>query len=187
SNPKVCCGTDITPVCSRSCDRCISNPTCVFPYGIEQFTITATIYLSPSCCNWTIAWQESARNSSITTGAANHDFYMEAQLNRCITPCVSSPYFTNPPVAIFCTNQCIVYNPGVDDNSRDAEGRADSLAYSFGYPQDKAGSNIPYDYPYSNDAPLIYAGTSKTQAFTPPTCYGFHLDSVTGDLEFKAI
>ncbi len=187
ASPKVCCGTDITPVCSRSCSRCISNSSCVFPYGIEQFTITSTVYLSPPCCNYTIAWEENARNSNITTGAANQTFYMEAQLNRCIKPCVSSPYFTNPPVAIFCTNQCIVYNPGVDDDSRDAEGRADSLAYSFGTPQSGQGANIPYDYPYTNDAPLIYAGTSKHQAFIPPTCYGFHLDSITGDLEFKAI
>lgn len=188
ANPDVCCGTDITPVCKRSCDRCeATTPPCSFPYGIEQWTITAVVYLPPPCCNYTIAWQENARSSLITTGAANASFYDEVYLNRCIKPCVSSPYFTIPPVGIFCTNQCIVYNPGVDDNSRDAEGRADSLVYSFGIPYSSQGNSIPYLYPYTNDAPLIYAGSSKNEAFIPPTCYGFHLDSTTGDIEFKAL
>ena len=182
----VCCGTDITPVCNRSCDRCISNPSCVFPYGIEEFTITEKVYFPPGCCNYTISWEENARNSAITTGAANQTFYVEVHVNTCVKPCVSSPYFTNPPVAIFCINQCEVYNPGVDDNSRDAEGRADSLSYSFGVPLSGPGQQIPYQTPYTNDAPLIYAGQSKNQPFIPPYCYGFHLDSTTGDLEFKA-
>jgi len=187
ASPAVCCGTDITPVCNRSCDRCISNPSCVFPYGIEEFTITAKVYFDPNCCNYTISWFESARNSAITTGAANQNFYIEVHVNTCVKPCVSSPYFTNPPVAIFCVNQCEVYNPGVDDNSRDAEGRADSLSYSFGVPLSAVGQTIPYQTPYTNDAPLIYAGTGKNQPFIPPYCYGFHLDSTTGDLEFKAV
>ncbi len=184
---QVCCGTDITPVCNRSCTRCISNSSCVFPYGIEEFTITEKVYLSPNCCHYTFSWEENARNSAITTGAANQTFYIEVHVNICVQPCVSSPYFTNPPVAIFCVNQCEVYNPGVDDNSRDAEGRADSLSYSFGVPLSGPGMTIPYQTPYTNDAPLIFAGQSKTQPFIPPYCYGFHLDSTTGDLEFKAV
>src|SRR6185437_8745384 len=126
------------------------------------------------------------RNGAITTGAAGDDFYEEVHLNSCIKPCASSPYFTTPPVGIFCVNQCIVYNPGADDDSRDAEGRADSLSYSFGFPESGPGANIGYSSPYTHDAPLIYAGKSKNQPFVPPFCYGFHLDSTTGDIMFKA-
>src|SRR6185437_13660309 len=147
ANPDVCCGTDVTPVCDRSCTRCISNSGCPFPYGIEEFTITAIVYLPPNCCDWTISWEECCRNGAITTGAAGDDFYEEAHFNRCIKPCESSPDFTNPPVGIFCVNQCIVYNPGADDDSRDAEGRADSLSYSFGFPESGPAANIGYSSP----------------------------------------
>lgn len=186
ANPSVCCGTDITPVCARTCDRCISNSSCVFPYGIEEFTIIATVYLPPSCCNWTIAWEECCRSGAITTGAAGDDFYIEAKLNGCVKPFVSSPYFTAPPVAMFCVNQCVIYNPGVEDDDRDSLGRADSLVYSFVSPQSSAGTDIGYSSPYSFDAPVIYAGKSKNDSFVQPYCYGFHIDLSNGDIKFKA-
>ena len=182
----ICCGTDITPVCSKSCDRC-QGSSCSFAYGIEEFTITAIIYLPGPCCKYSIIWQENSRSSAITTGAANQNCYVEDQLDRCIKPGLSSPYFSVPPITIFCTNQCTVLSPGIIDNDVDSAGRPDSLSFSFGYPQSAEGSNIPYNSPYTYDAPLIYAGSSKSQAFVPPYCYGFHIDSTTGDIEFKAV
>lgn len=131
ANPNVCCGTDITPVCGRSCSRCISNSNCPFPLGIEQFTITARVYIPPPCCNYTISWEECCRNGAITTGAAGNDFWSEVYMNRCIKPCDNSPYFTSPPVGIFCVGQCVVYNPGANDDDRDVNGNADSLAFSL--------------------------------------------------------
>ena len=183
----VCCGMDITPVCSKGCDRC-SNSSCSFTYGIEEFTITATAYLPPECCFYTIAWSgiSISRSSDITTEAASNGFYIESNLNRCIKPTLSSPYFSDPPMTIFCVNQCVVNNPGVIDQAVDSAGRPDSLSYKLVLPQSDYGTDISYYTPYSFDAPVIYAGTSKNQPFVPPYCYGFHLDSTNGTMEFKA-
>jgi len=184
--PDVCCGTDITPVCKNSCDRCQSS-SCTFAYGVQEWTITATVYLAGPCCNYAIVWQENSRSSNITTGAADDNFYEEVYLNRCVKPGDNSPYFSAPPMAIFCTNQCVVYNQGAFDIDTDAKGRPDSLAYLFGKPQSAQGKNISYNYPYAYNAPVIYAGTAVNEPFVLPACYGFHLDSSTGDISFKAL
>nr|MDQ3073930.1 hypothetical protein [Bacteroidota bacterium] len=93
-------GLDITPVCKSSCTRC-SDLSCDFPFGIEQYQITATVYLGNyNCCTFNIAWEQCCRNNAITTGPSG-SFYVEAMLNRCVTPYDNSPYFTNPPVAIY--------------------------------------------------------------------------------------
>ncbi len=183
----LCCGTDITPICNNSCDRCSGGPSCNFAYGIEEFIITSVVYLPPPCCKYTIAWQENSRSSTITTGAADDNLYIEDYLDRCIKPTSSSPYFSTPPITIFCVNQCIVYNSGVADHGVDSAGRADSLSFRLAPPQSDHGTDIQYSSPYSYDAPVIFAGTSKKQAFVLPYCYGFHLDSANGDMEFKAV
>jgi len=186
-NTNLCCGTDITPICSKSCDRCNGGASCSFAFGIEEFIITSVVYLPPPCCKYTIAWQENSRSGTITTGAAGDNLYLEDYLDRCIKPGLSSPYFSEPPLTIFCENQCTVYNPGVVDRDVDSAGRADSLSFKLVPPQSDHGTDIPYYTPYSYDLPVIYAGTSPNQPFVPPYCYGFHLDSTNGTIEFKAI
>src|SRR5665213_2079808 len=44
ANPNVCCGTDITPTCASSCDRC-KDANCDFPYGIQVWTTKAIRYI----------------------------------------------------------------------------------------------------------------------------------------------
>ena len=184
-------GKDVTPVCKSSCTRC-SSPSCSFPFGIQEWEETQTVHFPPTaCCKYEISWDECCRNGALTTINPD-DFYINALLNRCDTPCDNSPYFTNPPLAIICVNQCFMFNQGVNDVNVDSRGNADSLVYSLTPPLDYGGAAYSYNSPYSYKEPLKYSG-----AFGNPTggkwdpahkiCNGFHLDSVTGDLYFKPV
>ncbi|MCX6352969.1 MAG: hypothetical protein NTX03_14095, partial [Bacteroidetes bacterium] len=192
-------GKDITPTCKKSCSRCgkksntnYGDQSCKFPYGIEQYFMTARVILpsskySSTCCEFEIAWTQCCRSAGITTGGTWGNFWVTATLNRCAKPCNSSPYFTNPPVAIVCKGQCITFNNGVNDDDIDSAGNADSLVFSFTKPMGAAGTPVPYSSPYKYNIPLKFTGfPDATKKWDPPKCEGLHLDSATGDLQFKA-
>ncbi|HPD65145.1 MAG TPA: PKD domain-containing protein [Bacteroidia bacterium] len=175
---------DITPVCTSSCTRCQSTG-CSFPYGIEQYTFTKLVVLSNagSCCDLIISYQECCRNSTITTGAANTNFYIDAKMNRCQNPCDNSPSFTNPPIAIICVGQDFIFNHGVFDVDIDSNGDLiDSLSYSWTQPLTGAGSYAPWTSPYSYDKPLLFWGFPYANQSSP---LGFHLDPFTGNISFR--
>jgi hypothetical protein len=184
-------GQDITPVCEkRECTRC-TNSSCRIPFGIEQYFFDDTIDVSKvNCSEFTIAWQQQARNVNIETGAAGLNFYCEASFSRrppADKPCDNSPYFTRPPIAIYCKDRCEIYNPGVNDDDMNARGEADSLSYEFTDPLQGEGQTIPYISGFSKDAPLKFDGfPDKDGEFDPPKCKGFHLDPETGEIKFKA-
>ncbi len=166
--------TGIDPNCPVQ-SRCQNQWT----YGIEEHVFRAEVDLSAyNCCEWTISWAQSARNSNITTGAANQNFYTFAKLNKCVTPCNSSPQFTNPPVAIVCHNQDFIFNNGAVD-TLDA---GDSLSYSLAPGFQSPGQSITYNSPYSYTRPMCFFGQPNTN-LNPPA--GFHLDPLTGDIQFR--
>jgi len=184
-------GKDITPVCQKSCTRC-SDKNCTFPFGIQQYFITALVILPPGCCDYQISWTQCCRSAEISTGATWANYYIQSQMSRCTFGyCDNSPYFTNPPVAIYCTNQCVVYNPAANDDDRDpANGNPDSLVYSLTDPLTAAGSPTPWSGSYSTYQPLDYDGFPDDTGgiFNPPaSCKGFHLNPITGELDFKAV
>jgi hypothetical protein len=53
------------------------------------------------------------------------NFFTEATVNRCQTPCNSAPVFTNDAAALVCAGADFVYNLGAVDPD------GDSLSYSF--------------------------------------------------------
>jgi gliding motility-associated-like protein len=182
-------GKDITPVCKKSCTRC-TDAQCDFPFGIQQYFITATVILKKGCCDYKISWEQCCRSAGITTGATWKDYYIESTLSACTHGCDNSPYFANPPVAIYCTNQCVVYNPGANDDDRDVNGEPDSLAYSLVDPLTGPGSSVPWTGSYSSQEPLDYSGFpgNPDGTFEPPKiCDGFHVDPITGEIKFKAV
>ena len=182
-------GLDITPTCKKSCTRC-TDRACKFPYGIQQYYITCKVILPPGCCDYKISWNQCCRSAGITTGATWNDYYIEAALNACTTPCDNSPYFTNPPVAVYCKGQCIQYNQGANDDDKNGRGEADSLVYSFTPPLQSAGNQVNWASGYSYQDPLAYDGFAnqdRNGEWNPPkTCKGFHMDPATGDIQFKA-
>ncbi|TNE80045.1 MAG: T9SS type B sorting domain-containing protein [Bacteroidetes bacterium] len=166
--------TGIDPRCPVQ-SRC----TGTFPYGIEEHVFQGTIDLSSySCCEWTISWAQNARGSNISTGMANQNFYTEAKLNKCVTPCNSSPDFTNPPVAIVCRNQDFVFNNGALDTI-DA---GDSLSYHWAPALINAGVQATYLPPFSPTRPITFFGFPMAHLPDPA---GIHLDSITGDIRFR--
>jgi len=166
--------TGIDPNCPTQ-SRCQNQWT----YGIEEHVFRTTVDLSAyNCCEWTISWQQQARNSNITTGQANQNFYTFATLNKCVTPCNSSPDFTNPPVAIVCHNQDFVFNNG----ALDTNDVGDSLSYSLAPALTGANASTTYNSQYSANNPLCYLGFPNKNLVWPA---GFHLDPVTGDIMFR--
>ena len=178
---------DITPGCKNKCNRC-NDRGCSYEFGIEQYTMSAIIYLGgQNCCEFTVGWEQSARNSKISTGAAGLNFYSESTINICVKPCDNSPYFTNPPIAIVCRGDCILLNPGANDDDKNGRGEGDSLSYAFAEPLSGHNQPITYSSGYKYDQPLLYEGyPDRTVDYNPPKCKGFNLDSVTGDITFKA-
>ena len=191
---------DITPVCKKSCTQCGSSPnsspgntSCKFQYGIEKFVYQQTIYLSSyssSCCNFTISWSaDSSRSGNITTGGSGENLYVQAMLNRCGSGvnANSSPFFTTEPLLIVPMDQCISYNPGVQDFNVDSLGRRDSLVYSLYAPMQSSSKKTTWSSPYDYNKPLKFDSFPKYNAvWNPPSCAGFHFDATNGTLNFKA-
>lgn len=167
--------TGIDPNCPVQ-SRCSGSWT----YGIEEHVFVAQVDLSSytNCCEWKISWSQNARNTAITTGQAGQNFYTFATLNKCVTPCNSSPQFTNPPVAIVCHNQDFVFNNG----ALDTNDVGDSLSYSFAPALIGDNTQATYISPYAPNRPLCFFGMPNVNLQWPA---GIHLDPVTGDLMFR--
>ena len=118
-------------------------------------------------------WQLCCRNSNITTGLGDADFFSESWLNRCLSVADNSPEFKNLPIEIRCAGQDVIYNHGVYD----ADG--DSLSYAMAPPL--GGSFIS---PWSYNYPLTCLGANNPNPnANPPT--GFNLNASTGDLSSR--
>ncbi|MEA3496748.1 MAG: hypothetical protein U9R42_12020, partial [Bacteroidota bacterium] len=167
--------TDITSVCSNSCTRCQTG-SCSFPYGVEKYEYQKLVVLNTACCELILSYQMCCRNATITTGIANKYFYIEATLNRCITPQNSSPTFRNEALNLLCKDQDYQLNVGAYDTD------GDSLAYEFAYPLEGHGSNISYSGQYDYDKAFYFYGFPNKNLPLPK---GIHLNPSTGDLSFR--
>ena len=149
---------DITPVCGHNCSRC-SSSTCSFPFGIEKYVYTGILFLANagSCCEILLEHQGSSRSSTTTTGDPNLFFYIDARLNRCISPCNNSPEFFSDPIRIICIGVDFYYNLNYQDFDMDSNGvLLDSLSFEWTPPL--VGYNAPFTYTgtYAFDHPIYY-------------------------------
>ena len=175
---------DITPFCPSGCSQC-SNSGCTFAYGVQKYVCTKLAVLSSaiSCCKVSMSFQECCRPPSITTGASSQNFYTDAELDRCVSPCDHSPRFTNPPITIICEAQDFVFNHGiVDDNVDSSGGLLDSLFFEWTQPMTGSTTFTPWTGQYAYDHPIYYWGF-KNAALPSPR--GFFLDRNTGDIRFR--
>ena len=177
---------DITPTCGHSCTRC-QSASCSFPYGIEQYTFTKFLVFdnSVSCCELLLSYKGCCRSSAFTNIQPGQLFYLEAMLNRCISPCDNSPSLTNPPIAIICLGQDFVFCHGVVDIDVNPNGVfIDSLAYEWIAPSSATNTAVAFNHPYTFDKPLFFWGYPDANLAFPR---GFHLDDHTGGLIFRPL
>ncbi|MDW8016046.1 MAG: gliding motility-associated C-terminal domain-containing protein [Bacteroidia bacterium] len=153
---------DITPVCPGGQSRCSGSG----PYGWQEHIYEGILQLPPGCSDWTLWYYNCCRNSSITTGPADDDFTIYAQLNNTQVPCNNSPVFVEPPAAIACLGQRICINPGVTDPD------GDDLVFSLTFCRSTSPSNsVGYGGGFSGTNPL-------------PTTTGTSVDPQTGTVCF---
>lgn len=155
-------GNDITPLCPGWPSPC-QSPNPAIPIGVEEHIYRGVMTVSPSCTNWTLSYSLCCRNSDITNGQKDQNFYISTQLQTGVTPCNSSPQFANPPVPFICIGQEFNFNHGAIDPD------GDSMSFSI----------VPCRI--SATGPVSYVtGLSATQPFhsnTPIT-----IDPRTGNI-----
>lgn len=175
-------GKDITPICRGTQTRCASSSSS-YKYGFQEYKLTSIVDLSSwrksGCCGVTISWQQCCRNNGVTTGPANSNFYVEALMNICQSPCASSPKWAASPTNLLCKGADALLNMGVDISSGSG---IDNVTYSLGTPKTSTTGNANYSGKFKNTAPLSFLGFPRSNL---PAPRGFHLDSKTGELSFR--
>ncbi len=166
---------DVTGVGSNcpNQSRCNGN----FQYGIEEHIWKTTIDLSSySCCEWILSWEQCCRNEAITTGQSTQNYYVTAELNKCVNN--SSPSFSSLPIRILCKGLNTTYNLGLVDTI-DAN---DSFSFELVKARMSSTAFCTYNGSYSEERPLRFLGFPNQNTAFPG---GFHLDPSTGDLRFR--
>lgn len=114
-------GQDVTPVCSSSPTACPNGAAGL--YGIERWIYETDIDLPAGCGNDWIIWHDNCcRSAAIDnlTGSSGQGSTFYATLDNTLTPCNSSPQFTNLPQFFNCTNRPTLLNLGVVDPDGDS-------------------------------------------------------------------
>jgi len=109
--------TDFTPLCPGQQSRCANSSSSNI--GWEEHVYESSNIQLQACTDWVISTTDCCRNSSITTGSNDEDFYIYIQVNTQAAPCNNSPRYSNRPAALLCNNQSFCFNPGVSDPDGD--------------------------------------------------------------------
>ena len=185
---------EITPLCTSEAARC----TPVNGYGGEgaeehtyrgvlNFNVSPLSALKNCSGKIIIGATISARNGAITTGAANQNLYIDAELVLKNAPCNSSPTLSSIPIIFLCCNQPLFDNIGAVDLVDN-----DSLSYSWGKPRSAITSNVGYGGKWSYDyAFSVYDPRNPIEPYNPIPSnnppIGIYLNPVNGDIVFTPI
>ncbi|HEX5001054.1 MAG TPA: PKD domain-containing protein [Bacteroidia bacterium] len=157
-NPVSGTGQEVTPLCSTAVSTCNGG---IFT-GIQEWVYEGIVTLPMQCTDWTFSYNLCCRNAAITniSAPAASTFYIYATLNNTVSPCNSSPTFSNKPVPFACLGQQFCFNHG----AYDVDG--DSLAYSLINPLQTATTTVTYNPGFSATNPLT---SSPAVAFNNST------------------
>ncbi|MCB9261250.1 MAG: hypothetical protein H6607_02585 [Flavobacteriales bacterium] len=185
---------DITQVCSSVSKPCYPANT-YSNAGMERLTYIGNVdlqsskygnMLSSGNCVVRIETSQCCRNTTITTGGANQNFYTYATINVCLAPVNNSPQFITDPVAFLCCNKPYYGNVGGFDNLD-----FDSLSYRFAPPITGYNLYTSYSgsYSYNNPFTVYYPGSLKPPYNNPYASppIGLFLDEETGRLVFTPV
>lgn len=155
---------EVTPVCPGTPTLC-NTPGATINGIMEHYWTADFDFCAANCSTYTIGWQTCCRNSNINTlfQPAATGIYASTTVNPFLTPCNSSPQFTNPPLAYICQNQSYIFSQGANDPD------GDSLAYLVGPCMRNDSDSVAY-LPF----------TSATQPLGPDWIVS--LDSITGNV-----
>jgi len=177
-------GVEITPVCASSCTRCDSS-SCSFPYGFQKYVYQKLYVIknAGSCCEILLSYSSCCRPSTITTGPASTNFYINAWFNRCLSKDDNSlTFFQNSPM-LACIGQDLVINTGGYDIDIDSLNNSkDSIVFDWERPQTSQGSYVTYSGNYAYDKPIFFWGFPAANL---PFPRGFHLDKNNGDISVR--
>ncbi len=139
-------GVQITPLCPSALSTCNGGTFT----GIQEWIYEGIVTLPMQCPDWVFSYNLCCRNAAINTitNPGTSTFYIYATLNNTITPCNSSPVFSNKPVPFACLGQQFCFNHGTFD----ADG--DSLAFQLMTPMQTAVTTVNYIPPYNATQPL---------------------------------
>ena len=191
---------DVTPVCISASGPCNPQNSAFSGEGVEEHTYEATVDFTKSplnnftnkssCCEVTFYVGQCCRNSKITTGPANQNFFATAMLNICNLKkmkdtCNNSPYLSNEPIGFLCCNQPYYFNNGAVDTVE-----FDSFSYKLVHgissiPNGSVSYSSPFTFKYPM-TPFCIPPTSitcKPNVKTDPP-RGFYMDEGTGDIIF---
>jgi gliding motility-associated-like protein len=191
---------DVTPVCASGTGPCNPQNTGFSGEGVEEHTFEATVDFTKaplknftnnsSCCEVTFYVGQCCRNSKITTGPANNNFFATAMINLCNLKkmedsCNNSPYLSNEPIGFLCCNQPYYFNNGAIDTVE-----FDSFSYKLVHgistlPNTSVNYSSPFTFKYPM-TPFCIPPTSITcrpnTKTDPPR--GFFMDESSGDIIF---
>jgi PKD repeat protein len=170
------------PQCPNTKNQC-TNRGCatpgVYAPSAERYEFKGTINLGSSsglpanCCNVRLSWSVCCRNP--LNNAQSGNFYTDAIINRClvVSPCNSSPVFTNDPKLNICGGENFIFNNGAHDPD------GDSLSYSFSPALQAFGIPLTYNAPYSPNRPMPWTGAPDASFPAGISC-----NPKTGDIMF---
>ncbi len=187
---------DITPLCEDTCSECSVNqyggaPNCNLGYGMQlyqyEYTLDASTLKNAGCCMVRFYWTSCCRNDEIDNiqNPMAQSIYMYGEVDICDSQGVNGPMFTTSSYPIFYAGEDVSYSLGLVDPDHD------SLVVSLAHPLNGGPTNanpsgsftlVPYVSGYSPTKPLKFLGWPNADLSLP---YGFHLDSLTGDLQFR--
>lgn len=174
---------DIIQTCSSLksiCTNCNTRVGGTFAPGIEVYVFEGNVNLSTissACCNIKLGVSVYGYGLAITNFTPDN-FYTECLINRCISPCNSSPVFTNEPKVLVCSGVDLVYNLGAIDPD------GDSLSYAFGNSYKGPGVGVTWNPPFNEAYPFPYLGAPNANAPYPA---GFRINPSTGDILFRPL
>lgn len=161
-NPIPGTGQEVTPLCPSAVSSCNGG---IFT-GIQEWVYEGVVTLPMQCTDWVFSYNLCCRNAAITTitNPGSSTFYIYASLNNTISPCNSSPTFSNKPVPFACVGQQYCFNHG----AYDADG--DSLVYSLITPYQNATTTVGYIPPFTPTDPLTSSPAVSFNTSTGDIC-----------------
>lgn len=155
----------------------ISRCTGSYAYGFEKVVYKDTVDVSTGSCEYRFSFKECCRNSNITTGAANTNYYNYAIVNKCIKNNSSVQADLNPRL-IVPVGQDVFMTTFTGDKTD----KQDSVVYSLVDIYEDSVTKVKYSGHWSAQRPLSFLGFPNTGLNSPA---GFEFNEKTSDLRFR--